>query len=179
VEKTQELEQELNKLGVYLEPRCNFLVDPRPNLIGVRVEIAITDKIKFDPPKFNIITVSKRGVRTTFSDFMIVDTHSQGKKLTFLSYQQLPDGTIPPMETEKQIATSFLDLCFFQGNEAVDPNYIPAVTTQVAPNAVKEDLGWYMPARFLDSFIEAVAKVNEVFLSGLLDEAIVYGIIKK
>ena len=178
MEQNQDLETELQKIGVFLQPKSPFLVDPRTNLIGVRVEIAVLPGTVFDPPKFNIITVSKRGVRTTVSDFMIVETE-QGPKLTFLAYQQMPEGTVPPLEKTKQIATSFIDLCWFQGNEAVDPTYVPTVKTPVAPGAIKEDLGWYMPARFLDTFIDALWRVNEVFLSGLLDEAVVYGIITK
>lgn len=174
----QDLEVELKKLGVFLEPKSPFLVDPRDNLVGVRVEIAVLPGTKFDPPKFNIITVSKRGVRTTVSDFLLIET-PQGPKLTFLAYQQMPQGTTPPLEKTKHIATTFIDLCWFQGNEAVDPAYVPSVKTPIAPNAMKEDLGWYMPARFLDSFIDSLWRVNEVFLAGLLDDAIVYGIITK
>lgn len=165
---------DLQKLGVYVEDPSSFVMDQRKGLIGIRVEISVAKDL-VDFPKFNVTVVNKRGVRTTVSDFLLIDTE-QGKKLTFLAYQQLPEGTRPPL-TDKYIATSFVDLCYFQGNEAVDPNYLPPVMTPVAPNALKEDLGWYLPSRFVDTIIDALGKVNEIFLSGLLDEAILYGVV--
>lgn len=172
----EKLEQDLAKIGIYIEPKLPFITDPRKGLIGVRIEIG-ADNMTSEPPEFNITAVNKRGVRTTISDFMLVET-PQGRKFTFLAYQQLPDDCRPPLTTE-HVATSFVDLCYFQGNEAVDPNYIPPVSTKIAPNAVKKDLGWYLPSRFVDTIIDALGKVNEVFLSGFLEEAILYGIITK
>lgn len=173
----EQLESDLKKIGVYIEPPTPLIADPRPNLLGVKVEIGLGKGIDVDLPKFNIITVNRRGVRTTFSDFQVINTE-QGNKLMFFGYQQMPDGTNPPL-TEKLVATSFIDLCYFQGNEAVDPKYIPGVNTEIAPNASKEDLGWYLPSRFVDSMIDAMGKLNDVFLSGLLDEAILYGVVSK
>lgn len=171
----KQMQDELKKIGMDIVPQSPFMLDPRKGLIGIRVDIAIDAQTNVKAPDFNVLVVNKRGVLTTFSDWSIVDT-PQGRKLTFIGYQQLPDGCRPPFSVSF-LATTFVDLCYFQGNEAVDPDYVPPVSTPIPPGAEKKDLGWYLPSRFVDSMIDALGKVNEVFLSGLLEEAVLTGIL--
>lgn len=171
-----ELQAKMNKLGVYIQPKEHYSViaGNAGKFLVLTAEIGYPLGVDLDTPDFNIETVNRREVKTTFSNFKITDRDEQ-KVLSFTIMQRIPDAIDLPRPPTGMLATTFIDLGWYAGNEAVDPAMVPAVGTKPHADAVFTDLGWYLPSRFVDTLIDAVGKVSSVFLDGAGEEAILYG----
>lgn len=171
---SKDLESDMSRLGVFVKDPEAFLKPERR--VGVYVELGVPRAANIDLPEMVIETVSKRGVSTVFDHF----TSEERGDLNIISFQvmqQVPDTIPVPACTGEMYGTSFLDLCWFIGNEAIDTRYESTTLTPLAEEAISTDLGYYLPARFLDSFIEAMGKINDIFFSGALEDAMVYGVL--
>lgn len=169
------LEKQFNSIGIFLEEKNSF--KPTTKAVGIIVEVGFPLDTVLESLDFDVVTVNPRGVKTRFTEFDLSERDDQ-KILAFKAYQELPLGVDVPL-TSKPLATSFVDLCWYTGIEAVNKDLIPSVVTKKQANTESADLGWYLPSRFVDSVINALGKINETFLSGTLEDAILYGPITK
>lgn len=172
------VESKLNEAGVFTQPKKSFADDNEGHLLGITIEVGYPLGTEIEAPDFNILTANRRGVRSFFSDFKVEDKYGQ-RILSFIAYQRIPDAISLPAGTSHLIATSFIDLCWYSGNEAVDATMTPTCGTEKNPKSVTSDLGWYLPSRFVDTMIDALGRISTVFLDGAIEEAILYGVLYK
>lgn len=164
-------QDDFKSIGFFFEEKNSF--KPKNKALGVLIEIGFPLDTQIESLDFDVVTVNPRGVRTVFTEFQLSEVNQQ-KLLSFKAFQEAPEKISFKTE-DPMLATSFIDLCWYTGVEAVDPNLIPTVVTKVKDSTYRCDLGWFLPSRFVDSAINALGKLNEVFLSGTLEDAIVYG----
>ncbi len=147
--------------------------------IGVQVEIGVPKESTFLEIDFLVTVKSKRGVVTCFTDWKVIERESQ-KVMQFIAWQKIPKGTFPAVrdlgEKETPLYMSFMDACWNSGEMEVDPSVAPQVVTDHrADGSIHGDLGWHLPARFLYPLIDAVGKLNDFMLNGMMQEALLYG----
>ncbi len=177
-----ELEALFNKDGIffYNEGKIDAIIADEPgDYIGASVEIGLApsdDNEKIPVPDFTISVQSPRGVALLATDWDVIERDGV-KHLRFQCWQRRPDGV--PAEFAKDVAMSFTDLCFYAGNEEIPDCYGEDVLAKIRLDTQKYDLGWVMPVRFADNLIDGLGKLNELVLSGMLKESMLYGILRK
>lgn len=75
---------------------------------------------------------------------------------------------------EKVYATTFPDLCWLY-SEGTTAQTMEEVVTKPRFEYNPGDLMWLLPSRFVDDLIEMIHTINPEFMSGLMQDAIVYG----
>lgn len=166
----KKLEAELNKLGVYTAAKnANRATDKS---VAIKINIDYPSNSVVEAPGFSVTTVSKRGTTFHFDEFEIVE-HEDRKTLQFVGHQPLPEGVQYNAENAHNKVTSYVDICWLTGAEPSAT--APDIMTKVTPGSTNADLGWYLPSRFLDASIDAFGKLNDVFLMGAMEEALIYG----
>lgn len=173
--------QEVRKL----ESQGIFAHDPLPyektnyKSMAVVVEAALPEGAVIKPFNWNIEWINSRGASMIFSDWHVGKSSKDQDVISFTVHMRIPNNVVLDLNTSLEFATSYRDLLWFHGHEAIDDKYEPQEITKVREDAMYNDLGWYLPCRFADRLVEALGKVNETFLSGILEDAIIYGIIVK
>jgi hypothetical protein len=175
------LEKEFNDAGIFfLEQKT--LSDPffEGSYIGVKVEIAIVNgSAVLTVPDFAFSIVNRRGVAILMTDWQLIDRDDQ-KLLTFTASQRLPEAEAALIAlAPANLAMTFMDLCFYSGNEAIPVDFKVDTNTKLNPEASPADLGWHLPSRYVDSVIDALGKLNDSVLAGNMEEAILYGVVRK
>jgi hypothetical protein len=173
---TNDLEKEFNAGGIYfLDARSLEDSSFEGKYMGVEVEIAIPDGTKVSCPDFSYSVQNKRGVATYMTDWNLTTVNEQ-KCLRFLASMRVPENINLSKSLPTNIAWTFLDLCFYAGNEAISEDFEVDTFTKQRPDTKTVDLGWILPSRFVDTVIDALGKMNDAVLSGMLEEAILYGV---
>jgi hypothetical protein len=163
--------KKMSSQGIFPQDKLSF-EDMLHRRIAVRVEVMLPEKADVKPLNWNVEVMNKRGCSVILSDWG-VDQVGEQKVLTFTVSMPLPDNVV--LDQPNRSATSFADLCWLQGNEAIAPTHAPDVTTKVRDSHGYNDLGWFLPCRFADRLIDALGKANDFFLSGVLEDALIYG----
>ena len=72
--------------------------------------------------------------------------------------------------------TTFMDMCWLYSEGTTNEN-VGEVATEVRKEEGYKagDLTWALPSKFVDDFVEMVHTINPDFMSGLMQDAIVYG----
>lgn len=168
--------KELATIGVHVTDSPSVLQDTNPNKIGVTVEVLLKDVEVTSLPEFGIMTVSKRGVHFCAGNWRTRVTEDQKSLLVFDIYTYSNSPLInESIKSYPLIATSFIDLCWSVGVENLAQIETPDVGTPLNKEAKYDDLGWYLSSRVLDNLIDSLGKINDIFLNGALEEAILYG----
>lgn len=168
------LEKQFNAGGIFFLPSTSIFNGgfEAGLYIGVGIEIAIpVESGELSVPEFSFSVVSKRGVALLFTDWNVLERNGI-RHLAFSAWLRSPQdlnfgGPI--------IGMPFMDLCFYTGNEAIPEDFASDVSTVMREDAAKGDLGWAIPSRLTDHLVESLGKLNASVLSGLLQDAIVYG----
>lgn len=169
IKPDKQLEADFNKIGVFIMDKGTVKGE---RLLTLLVQVGFPKSTEISAPEFDIKVMTKRGVCTYFRDFQLLETEAQ-TIFQFETCQVIPDDLNLPVNSPNLM--SFVDFCWYAGNEPVNADLIPDVFTVKMPNYKSGDLGWYLPSRFVDSVISSLGKLNDVFLSGTLEDAILYG----
>lgn len=171
--------KKLEKQGIFAHDPASWY-DSKDKSIAVRVDTALPEGADVKALEWNIDVVNKRGCTITLSDFKVEDIPGGQRIFSFVASMRVPENVGLPFASF--FATSFADLCWFQGNEAVTRHHEPEALTQVRKTATCDgynDLGWYLPCRFADRLIDALGKANDFLMSGTLEDAMLYGVMTK
>lgn len=165
------LEKLLNKIGVFTEAKSD---EYQQSTISINIEVPLNDDDASELLEFNVVTVSGRGVRIVYSNWSHLTRGD--KKLLRFSASLYSSTVLPAVTTSRILATSFADLCWYSGAEAINPNII-AVEAPIAEDAEYVDLGWHLPARFVDQLIDSMGKLNETLFNGRLMDSVLYAVV--
>jgi hypothetical protein len=172
------VEKEFIDAGVFFLEK-NSIEDPsyEGRYCGVLVEIAVHGDRVVDVPEFGFSVVNKkRGTAILATDFNLGER--DGKKiLSFRASMRVPDGV--PLPENSNYYMSFLDLCFYAGNEAIPEYYGEDITTPLPENGKPIDLGWVLSSRFIDTVIDALGKLDAKVLGGNMQNALLTGPLNK
>lgn len=167
-----DLEKEFNKAGIHFS---DLVMDLEPNAtyVSLDIEMALHGTGEVDLPDFTTTVVSKRGVSTIFGGWY-KEKRGEQFVLGLTAYQRVPDE-IQLKDYPEKLAQSFRDLCWYAGNEDTKGHeYLPDVATNLRSDVVVTDLGWYLPCRVVDNFINALGSINDTLLVGLAEDAMLY-----
>ncbi len=171
------VEKEFNADGIFfLEQKSINDSSFEGRYIGVDIEIAVIGDASITPPDFSLSIVNRRSVALLATDWDFIERDGQ-KILTFSVFQRMPQNleqrhSVWPSEDEY---VSFLDLCFFAGNEEIPEIYGDDIITRPRVSASPMDLGWTLPSRFVDPLIDALGKLDNAMLGGNIEHALIYG----
>ncbi len=169
-----QLEKDLNGIGIYTLEGTKLEGE---NLYGVWIEIPTISVEGFTAPDFRLRTISPRGVKVDYGEWEII-TRDGANILRCAAFMPLPPGVKVPTQ-EEVYAQTFMDVCWKVGIEPVEAE-VPVPQFALAHAcAGYRDLGWSMPARFIDHFIDSMGKLNDVFFDGALSAAVIYGAIRR
>ncbi len=165
-----ELEAAFNKNGVFFKE--NFEL-PKGKYVSLDIEIGVPAGSPILVPDFTVEVLSKRNYSTIFRNW---DKEQRGDQdiLKIEVLQRVPEGVEFKLQSYPQLTQSFVDLCWYAGNEAVTRDYVPDVFTKLRNDAQCTDLGWYLPSRVTDTFIDAVGKIDDTMLAGMIENALIY-----
>lgn len=80
------------------------------------------------------------------------------------------------VDNQVKIATTFVDLCWIYSEGTTNTSIDEAATEFRKEDNIKTgDLTWILPSKFVDDFVEMVHTINPDFMSGLMQDVIVYG----
>lgn len=147
------------------------------NQVGIQIEIPIANNPDFTPPDFRVRSQSPRGVVIEFGDWSVL-RREDATVLTFAAYMNVPKG-IQVSPVKETVAMSFVDLCWNTGIEPLPESQPPIIEFATLPGVKFADIGWYVPGRVLDHMIDALGKLNDTFLDGALQEAVIYGVLQR
>lgn len=167
------LEAQFNKDGIFFLDQGD-IQNPiyEGSYIGVAIEIAVLIENPIEPPTFAVSVLNKRDVSILFTNWEFIERDGQ-KLLKFSAYQRMPEVFPGILNASRYM--SFLDLCFFAGNEAIPEVYGEDIVTKPREGAVASDLGWILPSRFVDALIPALGKLDDSMLSGMINQTLLYG----
>lgn len=172
------LEKEFNSVGIHFLKEKS-ISDFAGEYVGLAVELAIPNESKLTVPDFTFSILNKREVAVLATDWKEKRRNEQ-RLLTFKIYVRCPkDAATLAAVGLSNLAMPFLDFCFYAGNEAIPETFGEDVLTKFRDDAIKGDLGWTMPVRFADPVIDALGKLNDTVLGGMMQEAILYGMLTK
>lgn len=169
-----EVEKQFNANGIYFSDNESF-GDARPFAkIGVLVEALVLGDAKLIEIDFMTTVKGAQGSVISFTDWKVTERDGQ-KLLQFMAWTPVPAGTFDQLPSEGDRYTSFWDLCRMQGQEVIDKAAVPHVELKPDPRYVNADLGWHLPCRVVDPLINGLGKLNDFMLSGILEDALLYG----
>lgn len=175
-----DLEKEFNAGGIYFLD-AKSIHDPtfEGSYLGVEVEIAVPEGTTVSCPDFSFSVINRRGVAIFMTDWRIYRCERSGQsRLHFLAMIRIPAGPVARTDS-RGLAMTFMDLCFYAGNEAIPAERPVDTFTEQRAQTQLCDLGWVLPSRYVDTTIDALGKMNDAVLGGMLEEAILYGPISK
>lgn len=139
--------------------------------IGVEVDVAMGNPNLEPGLCFRIPT--RRNTTIYMTNFQ----HDAEKNiLSFNVSAALPKNEYPE-EFEDQmeyIGTTFSDFCW-KHSEGTTPESLQEVETKVREGFRLGDLTWLLPSKFADDLVDAMYFANASVLSGIMEEAIIYG----
>lgn len=144
------------------------------NYIGVEVEILVMSDTPVTAPDFSVSVVNRRDVAMFVTDWEVIERDEQ-TLLKFSVFQRIPGNCRLHCDQTPMSYMSFLDMCFFAGNEAIPEVYGDDVATKGRVGVPATDLGWHLPVRFMDPLIDALGKIDGSMLAGNIKEALIYG----
>jgi hypothetical protein len=177
MKRSEEIEKELAKLGVtFVEQKTRAEMELGPDSVTVGIELAAVSEAPVEAPDFSVRIQSARGVATIFSDWQVEELPENVKVLKLKASITVPCyRALHNLMPVKNLAMTFLDFCYYSGSEPVSPDFKPDdVTTPLRDGAVFVDLGWHLPARFADQFIDAAGKLDNIMLGGHMENAVIY-----
>lgn len=72
--------------------------------------------------------------------------------------------------------TTFPDLCWLYSDGTTPENVVEVFTeARVGKEYKPGDLSWHLPSKYMDDLIEMIHTLNPTFMSGLMQDCIVYG----
>jgi hypothetical protein len=173
-QEVKELEQEMKKMNVSFVPKSEMENKGVKNWLAVEVDIDCELDIEF----MKDYVLKKKVYRG--SEYFVVFEHSLKDKLQMRIGVELPEDyhriyakTIQA-SVHDIIATTFPDLCWIH-SEGTTEKTLHEVSTKLRDNALKGDLTWVLPSKFVDDFVEMMHTLNLSIISGLMQDAIVYG----
>lgn len=72
------------------------------------------------------------------------------------------------------LANTFMDLCWIH-SEGTTSKTLGEVITEKREGIQTGDLTWTLPSKFIDDFVEMMHTLNQSIISGLMQDAIIYG----
>lgn len=169
---TDNIEKQFNDNGIFFLDKLS-INEFEGNYISLDCDIVIMTEQELTVPDFSVSIVNKREVSTLFTDWKLVEQNEQ-KVLTFKINQRLPSYFDSYNESHLNYM-SFLDLCFYAGNEAIPETYGDDIVTKPREGYKPKDLGWILRSRFIDAIIPSIGKVDDFMLAGNASQALLYG----
>lgn len=160
--------EQVKEYGIELIIDKNFKVEG-PIL---KVECDLDIKLELDWINNCVLKkVTKRG-----TDFYCSFRQSE-EKLTIDFFTKIPT-TIPSFlnDTNYIVATTFVDMCWLYSDGTTNQSAEEVATEfRKGDDVILGDLTWALPSKFVDDLVEMVHTINPDFMSGLMQDAIVYG----
>lgn len=169
----KDLEKDLNSVGVFVEDKRDD-IPKDATYLSVHVEVGFENAEELSVPDFDIMIINKRGVKSYFTSFRLIERGNQ-KVVLFEAYQKAPDDYPLHGNFSKLYVSSYVDLCWNLGNSAVQSDLLPSVVTEIKEGATYVDMGWVLPSRYVDSMTNALGVLNNTIMSGTLVDALLYG----
>lgn len=169
-ETEQIIREQMKQYGVELEINKNFHIEG--NTLSVECDLDI--QLGLDWIDHCILTkITKRNTK------MHVTFRQQESKLVLTFVCQVPKeftDNITRISPLRKYCTTFPDFCWLSGEGTTNTSLaevatVPRDSEQFPPG----DLLWALPSRFADDLIEMVHTINPEFMSGLMQDAIIYG----
>ena len=115
--------------------------------------------------------VTKRG-----TDFYCSFKQSE-ERLVMSFFTKIPTN-MPSFlnDTNYLIATTFVDMCWLYSDGTTNQSAEEVATEfRKGDDIILGDLTWALPSKFVDDFVEMVHTINPDFMSGLMQDCVVYG----
>lgn len=171
------LEAEMKKLHLDIIPKSS--INDQVKYLSVEVDIDCEVNLDF----MSDLALRKKVMRG--SEYYVTFHTNKAGTLTMKIGVQLHQDFIDvygndTLEVLKIKATTFPDLCWIH-SEGTTPRTLTEVSTQVREGVELGDLTWVMPSKFVDDYVEMMHTLNQGIISGLMQDAIIYGpiILKK
>lgn len=161
-DQIKQIEKEMKDMG------CELILNPIQVLGKVlRVEVDLDIVIPLDwINKATIVKTTKRGTKF-YCSFNQLDS-----KLTLNFFTEVPSYFDYGIK-DKIYGTTFPDLCWIYSS-GTTPENKNEVATVFREEAIPGDLTWLLPSKFVDDLIEMIHTINPTFMSGLMQDAIIY-----
>lgn len=170
MENNQEqiIKEQMKQYGVELEINPSFQLEG--NILSVECDVDVI----LDLPWINqavLTKITKRGTK------MYVNFRQQPNKLVIVFSSLVPkEYSNYRNNVSTKFCTTFPDFCWLHGEGTTAKNIIEVETIPRDQELfVPGDLLWSLPSRFADDLIELVHTINPDFMSGLMQDCIVYG----
>jgi hypothetical protein len=166
----KELEAEMKKLNLYMINKSEISDD---YYLAVEVDIDCVVKLPF----MKTLALAKKVMRG--STYYVTFDDSKDGTLTLKIGVKLPKDFIHTYKSTDFSAlgiraTTFPDLCWINSNGTTNQTLEEVVTKQ-RDNVEVGDLTWTLPSKFVDDFVEMMHTLNLSIISGLMQDAIIYG----
>lgn len=141
------------------------------------VEVDLAMPAEFEKaPDFSLrVSNITTGREVLFTDFRIGSVGEQ-KVLTFNASMYIPEAvvnaTVGVSPDRQLIGLSFLDLCY--GGAAELQALETDTVTPARDGVAYADIGWVLSSRFVDTFVDALGKLNDTMFEGALRESMIY-----
>lgn len=167
----EELEAEMKKLNVYFVNKAD--IDSTKKYFVIEADIDCEIQIDF-MKEFALTKKVMRG-----SVYYVTFEKLRLETLTMRIGVELPKdfenvygkadfGQLPV------IATTFMDLCWIH-SDGTTSQTLNEVSTVLRDGAQLGDLTWVLPSKFVDDFVEMMHTLNQSIISGLMQDAFLYG----
>lgn len=169
METEDQIREQLAKYGVTLDIKPGPLYGIMDDTLTVECDLDIVLNLSW----INDCVLTKITKRNTK---MFVTFDQKEDKLIIRFSCKLPDSfkkTYSP-KYNQQYLTTFPDLCWLYA-EGTTSQTLSEVETRPREGVEPGDLIWLLPSRFADDLIEMIHTINPEFMSGLMQDAIVYG----
>jgi hypothetical protein len=167
MDNEKQLIEEMNKINLKLNMK------PTPIQGNFLVTECDVD-IKVDLDWINKCSLEKLTKRN--STFYVWFKSTEERTTIYFATKVPQDYFLTHKVSETIFATTFPDLCWIY-SEGTTPENVGEVATQMREGKEYKtgDLSWHLPSKYLDDLIEMLHTVNPTFMSGLMQDAIVYG----
>lgn len=177
LEKT---ESEIVAFNKELEENGLVLVDLKDKELlksGLSVEVDIDTEIDYS--RVIGLLIKKLTKRKDFFYIHIKSYSKETKTLTFTVFSPMSKFDYEFLSEGKNnnnviVGTTFPDFCWYHA-EGTTSETILELDTKFRDSAIKGDLTNILPSRFADNFIEIMHTLNQSFIEGIMQEAIIYG----
>ncbi len=163
----QELIDEMKKINLHLNMKPskiegNFLI----------VECDIDTKIELEwIEKISLEKITKRN-----SKFYVWFKTTDTTTTIYFATEVPKDFFLTHCISETIIATTFPDLCWIH-SDGTTPENVNEIATKMREGKEYKtgDLTWHLPSKYLDDLIEMLHTINPSFMSGLMQDGLLYG----
>jgi len=169
-----ELEKEMKKMNVEMIEKKIVEAEGKKDWLAVEVDIDCELDIEF-MKDYILRKKVERG-----SIYYVAFDHEKKDKLVMRIGVELPKDFYEVYHKTVQNsvheikATTFPDLCWIHA-QGTTSQTLNEVSTKLRERAVVGDLTWVLPSKFVDDFIEMMHTLNHSIISGLMQDAIIYG----